>query len=57
MVEQLGADTLIHISHGPDTVIARLPHGAHPGIGETFSVNADPARVFLFDPATGARLR
>src|SRR5438105_1677929 len=26
MVEQLGADTLIHIGHGNDLVIARIPH-------------------------------
>src|SRR4051794_17762497 len=27
MVEQLGADTLVHIGHGRDLVIARLPQG------------------------------
>ena len=27
MVEQLGADTLVHIGHGADTIIARMPHG------------------------------
>ena len=57
MVEQLGADILVHIAHGTDPVIARLPHGAAPAIGSTMSVEADPARVFLFDAATGARLR
>src|SRR5437660_6570853 len=57
MVEQLGADTLIHIGHGADLVIARLPHGVYPEIGATFSVTADPTRVFLFDAASGARVR
>jgi len=57
MVEQLGADTLIHIGHGDDAVIARLPHGVHPEIGATLSVTADPTRVFLFDAASGARVR
>ncbi|MEP7327853.1 MAG: sn-glycerol-3-phosphate import ATP-binding protein UgpC [Betaproteobacteria bacterium] len=57
MVEQLGADTLIHLGHGADRIIARLPHGLHPDIGTTMYVKADPAQVFLFDSATGARLR
>jgi sn-glycerol 3-phosphate transport system ATP-binding protein len=57
MVENLGADALIHIGHGGNTVIARLPHGASPAVGSTFCVAADPARVFAFDAATGARLR
>src|SRR5437868_5003977 len=57
MVEQLGADTLIHIGHGSELVIARLPHGVQPQIGTQFSVTADPTRVFLFDAATGARVR
>jgi len=57
MVEQLGADTLLHIAHGKDNVIARLPHGVQPAVGDTIAVDADPAQVFLFDAATGARLR
>jgi sn-glycerol 3-phosphate transport system ATP-binding protein len=56
MVEQLGADTLIHIGHGKDPVVARLGHGVQPEIGATFSVTADPGRIFLFDAATGARI-
>jgi sn-glycerol 3-phosphate transport system ATP-binding protein len=57
MVEQLGADTLVHIGHGADTVIARLPHGHHTEVGSTLHLAADPARVFLFDSATGARVQ
>jgi sn-glycerol 3-phosphate transport system ATP-binding protein/multiple sugar transport system ATP-binding protein len=57
MVENLGADVLIHIGHGASNVIARIPHGAAPAVGSKFSVAADPARVFAFDAATGARLR
>ena len=57
MVEQLGADTLVHIGHGSDLVIARLPHGVHPEIGTRFAVTADPGRVFLFDADSGARVR
>ncbi len=56
MVEQLGADALVHIGHGDTTVIARVSHGTSPAIGSTFCVTADPARVFAFDPVSGARL-
>ena len=57
MVEQLGADMLIHLAHGSHTVLARLPHGPPPEIGETLHFAADAHRVFLFDAATGERLK
>jgi len=57
MVEQLGADALVHIGRGDRTIIARMPHGTSPPVGSTFCVTADPARVFAFDGATGARLQ
>jgi sn-glycerol 3-phosphate transport system ATP-binding protein len=57
MVEQLGADTLVHVGHGSNTVIARLPHGDHAEVGQTLRLGADPSRVFLFDSVTGARLQ
>ncbi|HSQ81663.1 MAG TPA: sn-glycerol-3-phosphate import ATP-binding protein UgpC [Casimicrobiaceae bacterium] len=56
LVEQLGADALIHIAHGSNSVIARVPHGTSPAAGSTFCVRADPARVFIFDAASGARV-
>ena len=56
MIEQLGADTLVHIGQGGDPVVARLQHGVQPDIGATFAVAADPGRVFFFDAATGARI-
>ena len=56
MVEQLGADTLVHLGHGAATIIVRLPHEIRYEVGATMHVTADPARVFLFDSATGARL-
>jgi sn-glycerol 3-phosphate transport system ATP-binding protein len=56
MVEQLGADALVHISRGGSTIIARVPHGTSPVVGSMFHVTADPARVFAFDSTTGARL-
>ena len=56
MVEQLGADTLLHIGHGAGTIIARLLHGVHSESGSTLFLTADPSSVFLFDSATGARI-
>jgi sn-glycerol 3-phosphate transport system ATP-binding protein len=57
LVEQLGADTLVHLAHGNDLVTARLPQGAVHGAGSTLHVTAEPASVYLFDASTGARIR
>jgi ABC-type sugar transport system ATPase subunit len=57
MVEQLGADALIHLGHGTERVLVRVPHGIHPAIGATLYVRADRDHAFLFDPAEGARIR
>jgi sn-glycerol 3-phosphate transport system ATP-binding protein len=56
MVEQLGADMLIHVAHGPHIILARVPHGAMPGVGSTMHFGAAPASVFLFDAQGGVRL-
>ena len=57
MIEQLGADTLVHVAHGAEHVIARVPQGTHPAVDSILSLAADPARVYIFDGATGARIR
>ena len=57
MVEQLGADMLIHIEHGTSTVIARLPQGPQPEIGAHVHFSAPASRVFLFDATSGERIR
>ena len=57
MVEQLGADTLLHVGHGAETIIARMPHEIRHEVGSTIHLAADPVRVFLFDSASGARIR
>jgi sn-glycerol 3-phosphate transport system ATP-binding protein len=57
VIEQLGADTLVHVAHGGEMVIARLAQGAHPDVGTTLPLSADPSRVYVFDGATGARIR
>ena len=56
MVEQLGADMLIHVAHGPQLILARVAHGTLPGIGSTMHFQAAPASVFLFDATHGGRL-
>ena len=57
MVEQLGADTLVHVAHGGDNVIARLGHGEHAEVGATLALGTDPAHVFLFDTAPEPPIR
>jgi sn-glycerol 3-phosphate transport system ATP-binding protein len=57
MVEQLGADVLVHVAHGATPVIARLPNSGVPQMGSTIGLAADPGRVFVFDAGTGARIR
>jgi sn-glycerol 3-phosphate transport system ATP-binding protein len=56
MVEMLGADMLVHLSHGPHTILVRLPHAAQPPIGSTMHFRVESAQVFLFDAQSGARL-
>ena len=56
MVEQLGADSLLHLAREGTTIVARVPHGAYPAIGATMHVAVDPARVHLFDASTGVRI-
>jgi sn-glycerol 3-phosphate transport system ATP-binding protein len=57
MIEQLGADTLTHIAYAGGIVILRTPHESRHAIGDELTIRADPARVYLFDAGTGARLR
>jgi len=57
MVEQLGADALVHIAYGGSPLVVRVPHGQQPQVGERFGVRIDPARVFIFDSASGSRVR
>jgi len=57
MVEQLGADTLVHLSRGKDLLVARLPHGTLPAVGAAMHLTAAPSHIYLFDAASGARIR
>jgi sn-glycerol 3-phosphate transport system ATP-binding protein len=57
MVEQLGADALVHVGYGGSSFVVRVPHGRQPEVGAPFGLHVDPARVFVFDGASGTRLR
>ena len=57
MVEQLGADALVHVAHGNGALIARVPHGTHPDVGAQFGMCVETARVFVFDSKSGSRIR
>jgi sn-glycerol 3-phosphate transport system ATP-binding protein len=57
MVEQLGADALVHVGYGSALLVVRVPHGSHPDVGASFGVRVDPAKVFVFDGSTGTRVR
>ena len=57
LVEQLGADTLVHLRHGEDAAVVRQPQSRQREAGTTMHVTADPARVYLFDAGSGARIR
>jgi len=56
LVEPLGSDTLVHFRLGAEGYVARVPPEARPAVGDTLTLAADPARMHLFDPGTGAVL-
>ena len=58
VVEQLGADSLIHGHFGVDRNDLTVRLGGLCGLkrGETMALAVDPAHLHLFDPASGARI-
>jgi sn-glycerol 3-phosphate transport system ATP-binding protein len=57
VIEALGADTLVHVSIAGKTTIARLPNGTSTALGEPIALAAARDRIYVFDAATGARVR
>ena len=55
LVELLGGEALVHVTHGPVELTARLPAPV-PQAGEPFRLRVPPDRVHLFDATTTARL-
>jgi multiple sugar transport system ATP-binding protein len=56
VVEPLGSDTLVFMAGPGGEVVARLPPQFAPRPGETLTLSVDPARLHLFDAATGRAL-
>ena len=56
LVEPLGSDTLVHFRLGGGSYVARVPPETRPVTGGTLTLAAEPVRMHLFDPDTGAVL-
>ena len=56
LVEPLGSDTLAHFRLGTGAYVARVPPETRPVVGGALTLAANPARMRLFDPDTGAVL-
>ena len=56
VVEPLGSDTLVSLDVAGTAVIARLAPRLVRKAGEEVALSADPANIYYFDRATGARL-
>ena len=57
VVEPTGPDTLVFVSLNQTKVCCRLAPDAAPQAGASLDLQFDPARVLLFDAASGERLR
>lgn len=59
LVEQLGADTLVHgyFGAGQTDMAIRLPGIQHYKQGEILAIHVEPEKIHLFDPDTGRRLK
>lgn len=57
VVEPLGAETVVEMSLGTQSLTARLKGDLLPATGSVLTLHVEPKSVFVFDPADGARLR
>jgi sn-glycerol 3-phosphate transport system ATP-binding protein len=55
LIEQLGADILVHGSVEGSRIVVRLPASRKVGEGR-LPLRFDPSRAHHFDPASGARI-
>ena len=56
VVEPTGPDTLVFVQLNDTKVCCRLAPDVAPQVGETLTLQFDPAKVLLFDAKTGERL-
>jgi multiple sugar transport system ATP-binding protein len=56
VTEPTGPDTLVFVTLNESKVCCRLAPDVAPAVGETLTLQFDPAKVLLFDAKTGERL-
>ncbi|KFE54395.1 ABC transporter ATP-binding protein [Pseudomonas syringae] len=56
VTEPTGPDTLVFVNLNQSKVCCRLAPDVAPQVGESLTLQFDPAKVLLFDAATGERL-
>ncbi|OCR22759.1 sugar ABC transporter ATPase [Pseudomonas syringae] len=56
VTEPTGPDTLVFVNLNQSKVCCRLAPDVAPQVGESLTLQFDPAKVMLFDAATGERL-
>jgi multiple sugar transport system ATP-binding protein len=56
VTEPTGPDTLVFVQINDTKVCCRLAPDVAPQVGETLTLQFDPAKVLLFDAKTGERL-
>jgi len=57
VVESAGNETLIHVTAGDETLVARIAPDARLGVGDVVRLMASPRHVYVFDAETGATLQ
>ncbi len=57
LLEPLGSETLVTLQIGASEFVARLPATFRQPVGAALNVYIDPARIHLFDGASGVALR
>ena len=56
LVEISGEDSFIHLRAGDVTLVASVPAGSRPSVGERVGLTITPGNVYVFDAGTGATL-
>ena len=56
VVEPVGSEVFVNLRFGDSALVARLPPGALPRVGDTLPMRAAVDRLHLFDPGDGRRL-
>jgi ABC-type sugar transport system ATPase subunit len=57
IVETAGNETIVHLTAGDETILARVPAELAPDVGQRASLSAGESDVYLFDAETGVLVR